>query len=220
MSGCAVQGVEGAALAGEPERIGIAPPPPEGVEGPRGVGRVGRHVAIEELQGFHLAGGVGSGDLQGGREGLGECVGLGSARMGLQRLEVLGGRAAEAGVLPLELPVHLQGRRRVGTPREEEVSVEDGGGFRQGIQHARTQGARRVLGNRQTGVEMGAENDVAGLDVFDEEVEFVMPVEEGGIESLDQDDDLLDDGSYFPKFRPGRGKRVLLLEDEVVETFL
>ena len=77
-----------------------------------------------------------------------------------------------------------------------------------------------MLGNRQTGVEMGAENDVTGLDVLDEEVEFVMPVEEGGIESFDQDGDLLDDGSYFSKFRPGRGKRVLLLEDEVVETFL
>ena len=32
---------------------------------------------------------------------------------------------------------------------------------------------------------MGAENDVAGLNVLDEEVEFMMLVEEEGIKSLD-----------------------------------
>lgn len=67
---------------------------------------------------------------------------------------------------------------------------------------------------------MGAEDDVAGLQVFHEEVELAVPVEEGGIEGFYQDGHLLDHWRYLSKFGLGRGKRVLLLEDEVVETFL
>lgn len=133
----------------------VSAPPAEGVEGSLGVGRVGLDVPVEELEGAFIlllllaCGGVGSGVLQSGREGLGEGVEVRPARMGQEGLEVLLGRAAEAGVLPLQLPVHLEGRRRVSVAVGDEgcavVAVHDGQGFGQGVQRPRAKGARRSL---------------------------------------------------------------------------
>ena len=48
---------------------------------------------------------------------------------------------------------------------------------------------------------MCAEDDVVGLKVFNEEGEFVAPVQERGIESIEPDDRLLDDRSEVLKSR-------------------
>lgn len=232
VGGRAGDGGEGGALlllqGGEEEVVvvvvrvvgGALAPSAEGVEGSLGVGRVGFYVPVEELEGAFLllglllllllrrlaCGGVGSDVLQSGREGPGEGVEVRPARMGQQGLE-------------------LEGRRRAGVAAGDEegravVAVHDGQGFGHGVQRARAEGAGRSLWDGEAGVEVGAEDDVAGLQVFDEEVELAVPVEEGGVEGFYQDGHLLDHWSYLSKFGSGRGKRVLLLEDEVVETFL
>ena len=143
-----VDRVEGVGLPGEPMRIENVPTPPEGVQRPDGVGRVGRDVLMEELKGAFLAGGMSSGVLQGGHYGVGGCVELCTAWMGPKRLQVFCGRLAEESIVIFEMPVHLVVRRMgvVGDKGWAEVPTEDGEGFGQGTKHPDSKRTRPLLG--------------------------------------------------------------------------
>ena len=82
--------------------------------------------------------------------------------------------------MPFKMLVYLEirGRRVILDKRGTEVPTEDRKSFRHGTKHPYSKGMRPLLWEGQTGVEMGAEHHVVGLNVFHEEGELMAPVEE------------------------------------------